>query len=203
MNSIESTDDRYVGPPFTRYAYIQEFWVECPKCARAARVIRKEREAIGDDKLLCHHCNYTELGEERIRYTASVRRACSNCGESIEVTIPNNKEKVAELKYSCPYCHAPEVYKPNNIPYRLKYCADRLVDPVFGLPLWFRENVKGDTLWANNKEHLLEIRNYVTAKLRERQTMRVTTMVEKLPQFIKAAKNRDAVLKAVGRLLKK
>jgi hypothetical protein len=32
---------------------------------------------------------------------------------------------------------------------------------------------------------------------------RVTTMVGKLPQFIKAAKNREAVLKAVKRMLKK
>ncbi len=79
----------------------------------------------------------------------------------------------------------------------------RNADPVFGLPLWFQGNVKGDTLWASNQEHLLEIRSYVTARLGERQTMRITTMVEKLPQFIKAAKNREAVLKAIERMLKK
>lgn len=200
---MESEANRYVGPPTTRYAYAKEFWVECPKCAQAARVIKKDLVGIGDDKLVCHHCNYSETADERLRYTATIRRACGHCGESIEVSIPNNREKVAELKYSCPHCHVPEVYKPNNVPYRLKYSAERLTDPVFGLPLWFQENVKGDTLWASNREHLLEIRNYVTARLRERQTMRITTMVEKLPQFIKAAKNREAVLKAIERMLKR
>lgn len=200
---MESEAIRYVGPPTTRYAYAKEFWVECPKCAKAARVIKKDLVGIGDDKLLCHHCNYSETADERLRYTATVSRACRHCGGSIEVSIPNNREKVAELKYSCPHCDVPEVYKPNNVPYRLKYCSERLTDPVFGLRLWFQESIKGDTLWASNKEHLLEIRHYVTAKLRERQTMRITTMVEKLPQFIKAAKNREAVLKAIERMLKK
>ncbi|WP_353721165.1 hypothetical protein [Dyadobacter sp. 676] len=200
---MEKETDRYIGPPTTRYAYAREFWVECPKCGKAALVLKKDLVGIGDDKLICHHCNHSEGADERLRYTAIVSRACRNCGESIEVSIPNNKEKVAELRYSCPHCHVPEVYKPANVPYRLKYSKERLADPVFGLPLWFRENVKGDTLWASNKEHLLEIRNYVTARLRERQTMRITTMVEKLPQFIKAAKNREAVLKAIERMLKK
>ncbi|MET7253827.1 hypothetical protein [Dyadobacter fermentans] len=200
---MENEATRYVGPPTTRYAYAKEFWVECPKCAKAARVIKKDLVGIGDDKLLCLHCNYSETADERLRYTATVSRACGHCGESIEVSIPNNKEKVMELKYSCPHCHVPEVYKPNNVPYRLKYSSERLTDPVFGLRLWFQESIKGDTFWASNREHLLEIRNYVTARLRERQTMRITTMVEKLPQFIKAAKNREAVLKAIERMLKK
>ncbi len=39
---MESEADRYIGPPATRYAYVKEFWVECPKCAKAARVIKKE-----------------------------------------------------------------------------------------------------------------------------------------------------------------
>jgi hypothetical protein len=198
---MEKEVDRYVGPPTTRYAYAREFWVKCPKCAKAARVIKNDLMGIGDAKLLCHHCNYSEAADERLRYTAMIRRACGHCGEPIEVSVPNNKEKVAELKYSCPNCHVPEVYKPDNVPYRLKYSSQRLTDPVFGLPLWFQENVKGDTLWASNKEHLLEIRSYVTARLRERQTTSRTTMVEKLPQFIKAAKNRETVLKAIERML--
>lgn len=198
---MESEVDRYVGPATTRYAYAKEFWVECPKCAKAARVIKNDLAGIGDDRLMCHHCSHFETADKRLRYTATVNRACGSCGEPIAVSIPNNKEKVTELKYSCPHCGVPEIYSPNNVSYRLKYSMERLADPVFGLPLWFQENVKGDRLWASNKEHLLEIRNYVTAKLRERQTMRITTMVEKLPQFIKAAKNREAVLKAIERML--
>jgi hypothetical protein len=51
---------------------------------------------------------------------------------------------------------------------------------------------------------LLEIKAYVGSKLRERSTDRFKmTMVEKLPDFIKSAKNREEVLKAIGRMEKK
>lgn len=76
-------------------------------------------------------------------------------------------------------------------------------DPIFNLPLWLQGEFKGDVLWACNREHLREIRNYVASKLRERQTLTHTTMVEKLPQFIKAAKNREGILKLIDKMLRK
>ena len=64
--------------------------------------------------------------------------------------------------------------------------------------------MKGEIIWAYNQKHLLEIENYVRATLRERTTDRFKmTMVEKLPDFIKSAKNRDEVLKALDRMKNK
>lgn len=79
----------------------------------------------------------------------------------------------------------------------------KVSDPIFGLPLWFQAGVKGNLFWAFNRQHLTEIRNYVISKLRERQTTTHTTMVEKLPTFIKEAKNRNAMIKAIGKLEQK
>lgn len=201
---MEEKGDRYIGPPTTRYHYLNEFQVECPKCAGAALVMTRQSVDTSQDKLICPNCNYREMADERIRYTATVNQACRNCGEAIQINIPNNKEKLAGLKYSCPHCDDVQVYKPGHTVVRLKYPGTyKLADPVFNLPLWFQANVKGDTLWANNKEHLLEIRNYVTAKLRERQVPNRTTMVEKLPQFIKAAKNRETILRVIDKMLKR
>ena len=57
-------------------------------------------------------------------------------------------------------------------------------------------------LWANNIEHLIEIQNYVAATLRERTTNRFKmTMVERLPEFVKVAKNRKHILSALEKML--
>jgi hypothetical protein len=50
---------------------------------------------------------------------------------------------------------------------------------------------------------LNEIRSYVSSRLRERQTMSPTTMVERLPNFIKEARNRETIVKAIDKLLRK
>ncbi|RRB07667.1 hypothetical protein EHT25_07805 [Larkinella rosea] len=155
------------------------------------------------DQVSCSHCNHTEKADDRIRYTATVKWACDHCNESLGFTIPNNKEKVEELTVSCPHCGTATTLKPKNESSRLFYKNSGPGDPVFNLPLWFQTDIKGNLFWAFNREHLIEIRNYVTAKLRERQTTTHTTMVEKLPQFIKAAKNREVILKAIEKLMRK
>jgi hypothetical protein len=59
-------------------------------------------------------------------------------------------------------------------------------------------------LWAYNPEHLTLIHHYVTATLRERapwyDTSRKMTLVARLPVWIKYAKNRDEVLRAIDRI---
>jgi hypothetical protein len=69
--------------------------------------------------------------------------------------------------------------------------------------LWFRTDIKGEIFWAYNRQHLCDIQEYVSAKLRERQILGFTTMVEKLPLFIVSAKNREIVLRKINDLLKK
>ncbi|HQX45015.1 MAG TPA: hypothetical protein PK209_10700, partial [Saprospiraceae bacterium] len=88
--------------------------------------------------------------------------------------------------------------------YQLKYHPSGTIDPAFGLPLWYSGIVKGELIWAYNQKHLTEIENYVRATLRERTTDRFKmTMVEKLPDFIKSAKNREEVLKTLEKMQSK
>lgn len=77
------------------------------------------------------------------------------------------------------------------------------VDPIFSLPLWFQADIRGDLFWAYNREHLREIEAYVISKLRERQTDTHTTMVERLPNFIKDSKNREIIVKVIEQLERK
>jgi hypothetical protein len=73
-------------------------------------------------------------------------------------------------------------------------------DWYFGLPLWLEAACCGETLWAYNEEHLDFIEKYVAAKLRRRAPHVNKSLAARLPQWIKSAKNRGEVLRAVGKL---
>lgn len=70
--------------------------------------------------------------------------------------------------------------------------------------LWLRAGTRHGELWAYNLEHLDLIRRFVAADLRERapwyDTGRKMTLVARLPAWIKSAKNRTEVLRAIDRL---
>ncbi|MGW1748981.1 hypothetical protein ACWCRD_25880 [Streptomyces sp. NPDC002092] len=70
--------------------------------------------------------------------------------------------------------------------------------------LWLRAETRHGELWAYNLEHLDLIRRFVAADLRERapwyHTGRKMTLVARLPAWIKSAKNRTEVLRAIDRL---
>ncbi|MGW2379780.1 hypothetical protein [Streptomyces sp. NPDC001658] len=82
--------------------------------------------------------------------------------------------------------------------------AQPATDPYFGMPLWLQVETRHGWLWAYNLEHLDLIRRFVQASLRERapwyDTGQKMTLVARLPVWIKRAKNRDEVLRAVSRI---
>ena len=74
-------------------------------------------------------------------------------------------------------------------------------EPYLGLPLWLRTECCGEVLWAFNAEHLDLLEGYVSAGLRERTDRgRTQSVAERLPAWLKSAKNRDEVLAAIARL---
>lgn len=76
-------------------------------------------------------------------------------------------------------------------------------DWYFRLPLWMQISCCGETLWANNEKHLEFIEDYVGARLRERKPFVNKSLASRLPNWIKKAKNREEILKAIGKLKEK
>jgi hypothetical protein len=72
-------------------------------------------------------------------------------------------------------------------------------DPYFGLPLWLSAQSGTNVLWAYNGEHLDLLAAYVSARLRERGEV-MDSLIERLPRWIKAAGNREQVLRTINRL---
>ncbi|GLK07663.1 hypothetical protein [Streptosporangium carneum] len=86
-------------------------------------------------------------------------------------------------------------------------------DPYFRLPLWLCSPCRGRTLWAYGRRHLDLLEEYVAARHRERPvptdgsghrvpraSAGARTLVEALPAWIKNAKHRDEILRAVARM---
>jgi hypothetical protein len=75
------------------------------------------------------------------------------------------------------------------------------VDPYFRFPVWLQADCCGKLLWAYNAEHLDLLESYVAARLRERRASPGSmSMVARLPAWLKSAKNRDEVLRAIRRM---
>lgn len=198
------TNKRYSGPPTVLRSYMTAFAVECPNCQHEARVTVADRCLQENGTLVCSNCMHVANAADLVRYKATIKRNCDTCGKGFKAVIPNLKQEADEIAIPCPHCGTLRNYKPRNEKYKITTePKGRAVDPVFGLPLWFQADVRGNLFWACNRGHLDEIKSYVGSALRERQTTTHTTMVERLPKFIKDAKNRETILKAIDRLQRK
>lgn len=74
-------------------------------------------------------------------------------------------------------------------------------DWYFNLPLWFQTPCCGKTLWAYNRPHLAYLKRYVEADLRDECSSPNSGLARYLPQWMKAAKNRDEVLRGIHKLM--
>ncbi|MET9466652.1 hypothetical protein ABZY44_17965 [Streptomyces sp. NPDC006544] len=77
-------------------------------------------------------------------------------------------------------------------------------DPHFDVRLWLQTETRHGWVWAYGPEHLGLIRRFVEAPLREgipwHDHGRKMTVVARLPAWMKQAKNRDEVLRAIARI---
>ncbi|MEP7197416.1 MAG: hypothetical protein ABI851_12920 [Saprospiraceae bacterium] len=192
---------RYSAEPSRLYDFMHECVVYCPKCKSVAIVTIPYFQDYKNSKLLCTSCHFSEKTKDRIRYRTTFKNKCANCLESITKIIDGRKNIPSYVNIICPACKNTNKIKENWEAYILKYNETGIIDPAFGLPLWYQEAVKENIIWAFNDQHLTEIKKYVTATLRERTTDKFKmTMVERLPDFIKSAKNRDEVIKAIEKM---
>lgn len=77
-------------------------------------------------------------------------------------------------------------------------------DPCFGYPLWYRRETSKGRLWASHHSQLEEMRAYVAASNRDRShmdTWRNQGYLTRLPGWVRSAKNREMVVKALDRML--
>ncbi len=129
---------------------------------------------------VCGYCGARWLRHDIIRHASELTSAC------FDTTVD---------------CHACGRRMP------LKLQALRIRDdamgcePVFGLSLALAEPVMpGKSVWAYNRAHLAELKVYIAAQLRERRQAGSASYFSRLPTWIKSARNRAKVMKAVAKI---
>ena len=128
-------------------------------------------------------------------------RACGYCGhrwlapQVQEHGYPPARHTHVEMQ--CPACA-----KRSAVPVKAHplFPADHAIDPHFGHPLRLVMPTRHGVVWAYNARHLIELRAYVSALLRERRGSTNRSMISRLPRWIKLARNRESVLKALDKL---
>ncbi|MBL7976440.1 MAG: hypothetical protein JNJ85_16090 [Candidatus Kapabacteria bacterium] len=192
-------------------AFSKEVLVCCPYCGKRAMVISKFSKyyvpypMLGDARSRFHCNNCYKPLNEKFWYgpilISPMNAKCGNCGGIFNDETRYTTKYQSKMKVKCKTCGIEKFYETK---YELTYAnSNQATDPYLGLPLWLQQPFEGHILWAYNFDHLHYLKEYVGAKLREAPSGGKHSLAWKLPNFIKVAKNRDRILKTIGRLEKK
>ena len=126
----------------------------------------------------------------------SARCRCGRCGVWLELErrlrVPP-KDDYVEL--TCVRC---QMATRSSYTLRAVPLSADAADMCFGLPLWLQTSCCGETLWAFNARHVMFLRGYLAAQLREK-SVNTASVAARLPRWLKCA-DRDDALRAVERL---
>ena len=191
---------RFQDENLTLQSFSRQILVQCPKCYKMAEVKCGKN---GTAKLACRNCSLVK-SYQPVRYQMRLKRNCPKCGAFFQLDLDNLEKKEEKITVTCANCQDVQVYEPKYMEYRVLSQGFGLgKDNFFGCELWLQTDFRGNLFWANNAEHLAYLKNYIQAKIRERNNRSGFTLVEKLPSFIKSAKNREALLAEIIKLEKK
>ncbi|UUF12691.1 MULTISPECIES: hypothetical protein [Flavobacterium] len=180
-----------------------EISVKCPKCESKSAIIKKLKDdcKCGRCKSMYFECKqcFSKSKPPIFKYVAYGKIYCSKCFEKFEFESRAFKIKPLIYKTRCPHCNFQEEVKPkiNEIKIESKLDDGLVRDTWYNLPLWFQKEIDGNIFWAYNQDHIDYLERYIQAGLRERNSKvnYTSSLVAHLPQFVKAAKNREKLLK--------
>jgi hypothetical protein len=199
---------RHVDQGILLASFAERVIVVCPSCQGPALVVCKSKYAVPfipkNARVHCLRCSFGPTSSDHEWFgpaTGIIKERCPICGykwikETIQhkgITGKTQKTKAVQ----CPSC---EQMSAAPIRWVLNRFEGLAIDPVFGLPLWLCTSCLGNSLWAYNEKHLQALTAYVGATLRERTAGRHWSMFARLPQWLKAAKNRENILRGLSRL---
>jgi len=196
MRSRFSDTNSSQGPKYL-FEFAQRVLVECPGCGQCA-VVECKRGLEGTPCLSCPRCSFTTRGwppPSNLEMRRCARRRCARCNDWLgraPVRFLMGK-RVVEILCTC----GAVSFEPWP---RAAMRLGESTDPYFGLPLWLRTDVRGETLWAYNREHLSFLDAYVRAALRQRAPNWNASLTSRLPRWMKTASRRQDVLKAIARI---
>lgn len=199
-----SDTHRYTDEGVHLDAFAGEVWVTCIHC-QTPGAIHAAREGLRwHARFDCAVCDLNldaARGDWVGPMTYTGRRPCGFCGH--QWLCPHIKqsgwprEVLTSVDVICEACHHSSTVELTG--YRGFNASGH--DPHFGMPLWLVDSGRHGSIWAYNAAHIAVLKAYVGATLRERShEAGNASMISRLPAWMKAAKNRDAVIQRLGKL---
>ncbi|MEM6292567.1 MAG: hypothetical protein AAGA54_14940 [Myxococcota bacterium] len=138
---------------------------------------------------------------------------CPQCDE-MGVVQARSENRLVAARLTCSSCGYARAWRPTAVgvvchPGHHEFpegvvVVGKGVDWYFHAPLWLETSCCGERLWAYNVSHLRWLRRYIAASLRpaarSEEGWANRSLGSRLPRWMKLAKNRDAVLRALGTL---
>lgn len=176
-------------------------WVKCPYCQGQGVVFSKDEK----NNLVQFHCSncHAQQIKELVSYVCTVKNFCNKCERHYRVEVSNPKQQQQTvLKVACPFCGALKNGKVNKRRFDCYYQhKGKGCEPFFGFEFWFKTSFKGKVVWALNRKHLNYLIDFLGADLIEKSSAYpMSTASDRLPKFVKLAKNRNAILKQLRKL---
>ncbi len=171
-----------------------------PNCGKRADILTDL--TTYHTKLTCPDCLHQIVSFNK-RTDLLLNAECFTCDSRIYIKRYHVQNKKQAIKITCTACGAKHSYQPTYKEYTGTFPGKAGYDPFLNLELWLQAPYKNYLFWAFNYGHLTYLENYIAARLRERNNRKHMTMVEKLPLFIKSAKNREGLLKVITDLKRK
>lgn len=195
---------RFVDEGYFKYtaynAQKEGLEVVCPDCGARAVVTADKDTAY----LRCTKCALRKQ-QSLQAHVYRVEVLCSNCHRPYRVEVAKDNSSFKKLNVRCPHCDTLNQGEIHKSPDRYCYAISSEVvggrEPYFGLKLWYQISYQGKLIWAVNREHLIYMIDYLSAQLREKcpgPAMR--SQSDRLPAFIRSAKNRDRIVQLLKRL---
>lgn len=187
--------------------FADEVWVKCIRCATPGLVHGHRAGAWHwHATFQCKSCELT-LDSANGDWVGPVdvtgKRPCGYCGH--QWLAPRIRQEdwprsvLTSIEKECVSCHRVSTVSLSTEPDRYGKPDGR--DPHFGMHLWLMDSGPHGALWVYNAAHLQTLRTYIAAMLRERtRSAGNTSLISRLPAWMKAAKNRDGLTKRLAKL---
>ena len=179
--------------------FLDEVWVRCPRCSATGIVQATAPYSQSTPRFTCSGCALRLEGRHSRWFgtrSGVAHCRCGGCGRELSRQIHGDDNASNQVDLRCSDCNA-----VTSATVHWSYTRPgEPHDPAFGLQLLLQAPCKGETLWAYNPRHLSFIAGYVAATIRERTPNYNASLASRLPDWIKVAKNRTAVMRAVRQI---
>jgi hypothetical protein len=127
----------------------------------------------------------------------------------VEEKINGNYKEEQKINKKVKYWSVFIVCRCLNCGYNSKKEFDSIefsgTEKFYNYKLFLFTNFKGEVFWAYNMEHLNFLERYIEAKIRERGNLPFSnkSLISRIPKWMKTAKNREELIKKIGKLKQK